>query len=1411
MIINNKKANILLLVFCIFLSILIVSNLPLIESQIQNQFNNTQTSTNFSSGEQTLWSNLTYIKIPKNAIINNATLNITGTSSITNQITSISYKNNTYINNTFSDSSNPTDNNAQVNVLSFGVNGAGDVTQTFIKFNVNISEFQNNIINASINVTFLSFPSAGSKWIINNITTDWLPSTLNHNNLPGIGGQLNSIGFTEYIGDGIIFWVNKTDITGQINNNRGFRLYTDGTTGSVTTIASAKNPTANWRPVLTIFYNQSLSNATVAPQNVSLYINNTLSFNHTSGNVFNTKNTTSNFTAYVQTFLDTCTPDIDNYCYLPLNITGYGGIVKLDAININYTSFPLVNITYPRNSSNFSNSNVIINYTIKSSNIFNCWYTNSSGKFNTSLTCGNNITSINWSEGGNNITIYSNNSDGKVNSSSIKFTLDTTSPSIQIFEPQNISYKDLYQYNYSLNTTISDSGVGIETTWWTINNGLTNTTFTGNTTIIGLSAGSNKLQVYANDSLGNKNNNNITFSLLFTPLINDTNVSNSTASFYRSYLTNSTSGLIAYYKLDENNSNQVDASGNVNATVVTNNTFTNEGYIGGGYKFDGNTSASYIAMNNPTSLPHNGTITFWAKSVGVGSRDPGGTISVLNSNLDQRTRFNTNTAGTSFAFIKGNPGINVGGKNIVFNQWYLITGEYYVINSSTGNASFYVNDEFIGSSLYLNTTFSASTFYIGTFSTSVGGGGWFNGSVDEVRIYNRSLTSVEIRNLYYITNPTFQENANVTLSASITDPDTVSSNLYYRWLVDGVEKLAGFAENIFNYIFKNRNQLVTLEVNDTNNYGVTQNWNITTNFIYPLINITYPTNNSNFSSTLVDVNYTLIETNKDSCWYTNSSGIFNYSLTCGNNITTINWNQGVNNITIYANDTVGNLNYSTIRFFHDTLPPQINIINPSSNQEFSYNTSIEVNYTVNDNIIGPNTGIGVGSCWYNVDNISPNITTSSCQNFTIDVSDGAHTIYLYANDTLNNVNYTTQNFLVSLDAPAITLDFPLNGSFINYKSNVFLNFTATDANGISTCRVYNNFNGTFALNRTLTSITSGIQNYVVYNITGNSDGQYMYNAWCNDTTNSAKTSASNFTFIIDTQKPTINNISIFTTQGSQTVTFNYSVMDSYIQTCSFRVDTANGTQEIGNTSLASCGQNDTQFVVSAYSTYNFTLFANDTVGNLNNLSAQFTTSPTQNGTIIVQGGGGGNTVTNKTILKWDILTSARTSTYNLQMISGSSRSEDIYFINNETFPINISLDCIGLLCNNIEVSSEKITLTVGKELITPVRMTINLPSNTSKGEYINNIIAMDEYDQNKTLTVIVNVDSSNPFINIFTKARTYKLIGGIKVPYLVFSLLTFALISLGLYGIGLRKVKLGAPTSGVIGFVAAWLVLLIIP
>ena len=385
------------------------------------------------------------------------------------------------------------------------------------------------------------------------------------------------------------------------------------------------------------------------------------------------------------------------------------------------------------------------------------------------------------------------------------------------------------------------------------------------------------------------------------------------------------------------------------------------------------------------------------------------------------------------------------------------------------------------------------------------------------------------------------------------------------------------------------------------------------------------TNNVTFNFTFIDdLNLT------DYCSYnvTNSSLdviISENEINCSNAMEYQTISDGENyNLNVFVNDTINNINTTTKLFSIDTTPPNINIFEPQA-QNYANNNSIELNFSITDNILG------VDSCWYKVDLISPslnaisNTTISNCENttFALPGGDEDYKLTLYANDTIGNENSSTVTFGIRTENPSITLDKPTNNEFINNNLNVDFNFTASDNDGVDTCSLWGNWTGTWHLNESFNA-TSGVQVNTKKNIT---DGTYLYNSFCNDTLNNGGWALNNFTFTIDTIFPNITLNSISTTGGSQTIGFISTEQDLNLESCFYSIFNSSGDIDGVNENVTyTCGEGlPHSATATSFGSFNLTIYATDLANNQNSTTSEFTVTQLPTGTITGGGGGGGTT------------------------------------------------------------------------------------------------------------------------------------------------------------------------------------------
>jgi len=297
---------------------------------------------------------------------------------------------------------------------------------------------------------------------------------------------------------------------------------------------------------------------------------------------------------------------------------------------------------------------------------------------------------------------------------------------------------------------------------------------------------------------------------------------------------------------------------------------------------------------------------------------------------------------------------------------------------------------------------------------------------------------------------------------------------------------------------------IEVRVNDSlNQQSIGQSEIFSLDNTKPLVSLVYPTA-INYSIDITELNYTATDnTNLESCWYSLDSGSTNTTITCGNNITGLTSIQGYNTWTIYANDTFGNSNSSSVTFFKDTIFPLVQISFPANT---TYNINVtELNYTATDT--------NLFECWYSLDNGATNTTAVGCNNLTgLTSNEGSNTWSLWANDTVGNTNESTIVFFKDTIFPLIDYGIGTEVNNTNKSINfIYINTTWTETNF---------YNITFRINGA-TAIFLTPTYY--YNLTGLSGGIYRYNVTICDIVNNCNTTATR-TINLDLSNPNVTLI-----------------------------------------------------------------------------------------------------------------------------------------------------------------------------------------------------------------------------------------------------------------------------------------------
>ena len=205
-------------------------------------------------------------------------------------------------------------------------------------------------------------------------------------------------------------------------------------------------------------------------------------------------------------------------------------------------------------------------------------------------------------------------------------------------------------------------------------------------------------------------------------------------------LTASSTGLMGYWTFDGKNmstTTAIDSSSSKKNGTLTNMSGTPvvQGKIGQALKFDG--VNDYVSVGNVLNALTSYTFSAWInpKSLGGGS---GGRIIDKNSAYFFRL---ISSGGNKLAISHNGGPSQASTGTITFNRW-----QHVVATWNGKQLVFYINGVDAGT-ISFSTAISSNSAALQIGDTN-SGNSTFDGSIDDVRIYNRALSAVEVRRLY---------------------------------------------------------------------------------------------------------------------------------------------------------------------------------------------------------------------------------------------------------------------------------------------------------------------------------------------------------------------------------------------------------------------------------------------------------------------------------------------------------------------------------------------------------------------------------------------------------------------------------------------------------------------------------------
>ncbi|MFH1648947.1 MAG: hypothetical protein ABIA93_00150 [Candidatus Woesearchaeota archaeon] len=417
--------------------------------------------------------------------------------------------------------------------------------------------------------------------------------------------------------------------------------------------------------------------------------------------------------------------------------------------------------------------------------------------------------------------------------------------------------------------------------------------------------------------------------------------------------------------------------------------------------------------------------------------------------------------------------------------------------------------------------------------------------------------------------------------------------------------LSGLTEGVHNW------SVQCYDTHMDHNLGFSAVNAFTIDLTNPIVGLTSP-NNDNLTSSSVTFNYTVNDTNLDSCTlYGNFSGSWSPDLVNSSpangqsNLFVRTVNDGSYIWNVLCDDSSGRTDFNdqNYSFIVDTTPPAYSniVIDPASPAVFSPSQKYTFNITWTD-IYGVDTVIIESNFSGSITNNSVTTIGNIYSFNTTGLGAGTYAYKWYANDTHGLWNNTPQyTYTVTKAASSIDLLLNSNDGNISVVEDSLVNMTAV-LNTPSTGNVKLYYQGGLTKQG-----ASPLTNLTVFT----TPGTYNITAVYSSTANYSASSDTHFVKVNDTRAPHLYLITPApdTTVGSLSVSFWYNVSDvSNIKNCSIFID------EIYNYTDDTITKNTPQSFTVEFvdGTYNWSVLCYDIFGNFNqsetrNFSVQETT------------------------------------------------------------------------------------------------------------------------------------------------------------------------------------------------------------
>lgn len=173
-----------------------------------------------------------------------------------------------------------------------------------------------------------------------------------------------------------------------------------------------------------------------------------------------------------------------------------------------------------------------------------------------------------------------------------------------------------------------------------------------------------------------------------------------------------------------------------------------------------------------------------------------------------------------------------------------------------------------------------------------------------------------------IVSPLNQTYSTTTISFNVSANENLGACRYTlnNWVTNYTMTVAGTKAGHVNSTMSQGSKTAKFWCNDTSgniNNTMQVTFSIFIDTTPPSLSITYPANTT-YTTNVTELKYTASDTNLQACWYSLNSGQTNTSITCGTNATGLSSSEGSNTWKVWANDSYGNKNLSSVTFYKNT-------------------------------------------------------------------------------------------------------------------------------------------------------------------------------------------------------------------------------------------------------------------------------------------------------------------------------------------------------------------------------------------------------------------------------------------------------------------------------------------------------------